>query len=128
MASVILDTSAIIALLNDEPGADLVDAHMSDARISAINFQEVITILLRQGIPMDAALDLLDTLRLDIMPHGHKDATTAAALYPATRIYGSGLGDRSCMALGIALSLPVLTADQAWARLDIAGLEVMLIR
>lgn len=129
MASVIFDTSAILALLNDEPGSDRVAHHIGDGLISAVNFQEVITILLRQAMPMEAALDLLDALHLDIVPHSRTDAMDAAALYPTTRIYGSGLGDRSCLALAKRAGLPAWTADRQWALIaQNVGVEVVLIR
>ena len=128
MASAVFDASALLALLRDEPGAAVVERHIGDGMISAVNVQEVIKELLRRGIPMEVALDLLDALHLDVRPHGRDDAVAAAALYPATRHHGSGLGDRSCMALAIAEGLPALTADQAWARIDAAGLAVRLIR
>lgn len=128
MASVVFDASAILALLRDEPGADIVASHVGDGMISAVNFQEVIKELLRRGIPVTASLDLLDALHLDVRPHGRDDAVAAAAIYPATKAYGSGLGYRSCMALAIAEGLPTITADQAWAKVEVAGLKIQLVR
>jgi ribonuclease VapC len=128
MASIVFDASAILALLRDEPGADVVAQYIGDGLISAVNFQEVIKGLLRREVPIDAALAMLDALHLDVRPHGRDDAVAAAKLYPATKAFGSGLGDRACMALAIAEGLPVLTADQAWARIEIPGLKLMLAR
>ena len=128
MASIVFDASAILALLRDEPGADVVAQHIGDGLISAVNFQEVVKGLLRRKVPIDAALAMLDALHLDVRPHGRDDAVAAANLYPATKAFGSGLGDRTCMALAIAEGLPVLTADQEWARIEIPGLKLMLAR
>lgn len=128
MASIVFDASAILALLRDEPGADVVAQHIGDGLISAVNFQEVVKGLLRREVPIDAALAMLDALHLDVRPHGRDDAVAAANLYPATKAFGSGLGDRTCMALAIAEGLPVLTADQEWARIEIPGLKLMLAR
>jgi PIN domain nuclease of toxin-antitoxin system len=128
MASVVFDSSAILALLRDEPGADAVARHIGDGIISAVNFQEIIKELLRRGVPTEAALDLLDALHLDVRAHGRNEAIAAANLYLATKQYGSGLGDRTCMALAIAESLPAITADQAWSNVEVAGLQVQLIR
>lgn len=128
MASVVFDASAILALLRDELGADVVARHIGDGIISAVNFQEVIKELLRRGIPMEAALELLDALHLDIHPHGSQEAIAAAELYLATKQYGSGLGDRTCMALAIAQGLPTLTADQSWGKVAVAGLTIQIIR
>ena len=128
MASIVFDASAILALLRDEPGADVVAQHIGDGLISAVNFQEVVKGLLRREVPIDAALAMLDALHLDVRPHGRDDAVAAANLYPATKAFGSGLGDRTCMALAIAEGLPVLTADQEWARIEVPGLKLMLAR
>ena len=128
MASIVFDASAILALLRDEPGADVVAQYIGDGLISAVNFQEVIKGLLRREVPNDAALAMLDALHLDVRPHGRDDAVAAANLYSATKAFGSGLGDRTCMALAIAEGLPVLTADREWARIEIPGLKLMLAR
>ena len=74
------------------------------------------------------ALAMLDALHLDVRPHGRDDAIAAATLYSATKEFGSGLGDRTCMALAIAEGLPVLTADQEWAKIKLPGLKLMLAR
>jgi PIN domain nuclease of toxin-antitoxin system len=128
MASIVFDASAILALLRDEQGADVVAQHIGDGLISAVNFQEVIKSLLRREVPIDAALAMLDALHLVVRPHGRDDAIAAAKLYPATKEFGSGLGDRTCMALAIAEGLPVLTADKEWARIEIPGLRLLLAR
>lgn len=128
MASIVFDASAILALLRDEPGANIVARYIGDGLISAVNLQEVIKGLLRREVPIDAALAMLDALHLDVRPHGRDDAVAAARLYPATKEFGSGLGDRTCMALAIAEGLPVLTADREWARIEIPGLKLLLAR
>jgi ribonuclease VapC len=128
MASIVFDASAILALLRDEPGADVVAQYIGDGLISAVNLQEVIKGLLRREVPIDAALAILDALHLDVRPHGRDDAIAAAKLYPATKSFGSGLGDRTCMALAIAEGLPVLTADREWAKIEIPGLTLSLAR
>lgn len=128
MASIVFDASAILTLLRDEPGADVVAQYIGDGLISAVNFQEVIKGLLRREVPIDAALAMMDALHLDVRPHGRDDAIAAAKLYPATKEFGSGLGDRTCMALAIAEDLPVLTADREWAKIEIPGLTLSLAR
>ncbi|TKT75388.1 type II toxin-antitoxin system VapC family toxin [Aquamicrobium sp. LC103] len=126
MAKVVLDASAVIALLRDEPGADIIGKQVDDAAISAVNLHEVVKELLANGIDMPIAREIIAELHLDVQPHTAEDAFEAAQLATATREHGSGLGDRSCMALAIKLGVPALTTDQAW--LDIAGLDVRLVR
>lgn len=128
MASIVFDASAILALLRDEPGANVVAQYIGDGLISAVNLQEVIKGLLRRDVPIDAALAMLDALHLEVRPHGRDDAIAAAKLYPVTKEFGSGLGDRTCMALAIAEGLPVVTADQQRARIDVPGLRLLLAR
>ncbi len=125
MASVVFDASALLALLRNEPGADVVAQYIGDGLISAVNFQEVLKGLLRRSVPMDAALAILDALHLDVRAHGRDDAIGAAELITPTQQFGSGLGDRTCMALAIEERLPALTADREWAKIDVQGLKVL---
>lgn len=128
MASVVFDASALIALLRDEPGAEIVARHIGDGLISAVNLQEVVKALLRRGISIDIAREMIDALHLEVRAHGREDAFAAASLHAVTERFGSGLGDRSCMALAIAEKLPALTADREWVRVEVPGLTVVLAR
>ena len=128
MSDVVLDASAILALLREEPGGDAVAAHVGRAAISAVNLQEVVKELLREGATVEAARPVLDELGLALHPHDEAAAYAAAALYSATKRHGRGLGDRSCMALGLALDLPVLTADREWRHVEVEGLKIELVR
>ncbi len=128
MARAVVDASAVIALLRDEPGAELVASYAGDAIISSVNLQEVVKALLVRGFAIDLACTMIEALHLEVRSHEKADAYGAASLHEATREYGSGLGDRSCMALAIAVSLPVLTTDKAWSKLAIPGLTVLLAR
>lgn len=128
MSDVVLDASAVLALLRDESGANVVAGHIGRAAISAVNLQDVIKELLREGATLEAARPVLDELGLELHPHDEAAAYAAAALYPQTRQHGRGLGDRSCMALGLALGLPVLTADSEWQHVRGEGLAVEIVR
>ena len=128
MSDVVLDASAVLALLREEPGGDMVAAHIGWAAISAVNLQEVIKELLQEGATVEAARPVLDELALVLHPHDEAAAYAAAALYPATRKHGRGLGDCSCMALGLALGLPMLTANREWSKIDVEGLTIEMVR
>lgn len=128
MASVVFDASAVIALLRGEPGSETIGTYAGDALISAVNLQEVVKALLVRGVPINAARQMLDALHLDVRPHTDEDAYAAAALHEATKAHGSGLGDRTCMALAMMESLPAVTTDRAWARLEVEGLKVVVAR
>lgn len=116
MTSVVLDASAVIALLRDEPGAAEVAKIIDRAVISAVNLQEVAKELLVSDVPADIAREMVDELRLTVRPHDDAAAWASAGLVHATQAFGRGLGDRSCIALAIAEGAPAMTADKAWAR------------
>ena len=128
MARAVFDASAVVAVLADEPGAALLAGYAGDALISAVNLQEVVTIMLRRGAADDAARKMIAGLRLEVRAHGAADAYAAADLHAATKVFGAGLGDHSCIALAISENLPALTTDRTWAKLAIAGLKVIVAR
>ncbi len=128
MTSAVLDASAVLALVRDEPGADKVAPHIGRAAISAVNLQEVIKELLLSGLDETTTRELLDELRLDVRAHDVEAAYAAAALHAQTRQYGRGLGDRSCLALALQLGVPALTADREWKKVRVGKLKVEHIR
>lgn len=127
MGRVVLDASAILVLLNDEPGASAVLEALDDAVVSAVNLSEVVAKLLETGMPGDEVEDILGGLGLQVRPFDEAAAWSAGALRPGTKKAGLSLGDRACLALAKELGLPALTADTAWAKTP-AGVEVRLLR
>ena len=125
--SVVLDASAVLALVNSEPGADVVGAVVSKAAMSSVNLSEVVAKLAVGGMPEEAIREVLEELNLEITPFDSEQAYKAGLLRPLTRPIGLSLGDRACIALGISLGCDVLTADRSWAGLDL-GVGVKLIR
>ena len=125
---VVLDASAVLAFVRGEEGADRVLPHIGNAIISTVNLQEVIKEMILAGMNGDEIREVLDSLRLDVRPHDERAAYQAGALVMQTRQYGRGLGDRSCMALGLELDTTVLTADREWKRVEIEGLSLEHIR
>jgi PIN domain nuclease of toxin-antitoxin system len=128
MASVVLDASAVLALVRDEPGANKVAPYIGRAAISAVNLQEIIKELLLSGLDEPTSRELLDELRLDVRAHDTQAAYAAAALHAQTRQYGRGLGDRSCLALAVQLGVPALTADREWKKVKVKNLKLEHIR
>ncbi|MES3046749.1 type II toxin-antitoxin system VapC family toxin [Sphingomonas faeni] len=128
MTSVVMDASAVLALVRDEPGADKVTPHVGRAAISAVNLQEVIKELLLGGLDAATIREILDELRLDVRPHDVEAAYAAAELHTQTKEFGRGLGDRSCLALAILLGVPALTADREWRKVKAKGLKMEHIR
>ncbi|GGE02479.1 hypothetical protein GCM10011390_21680 [Aureimonas endophytica] len=127
-ARIVFDTSALIALLRNEPGADKVASWVGQAAMSAVNLQELVKGLLKRGLHLSVIEEIVDDLRLEVHDHDRDAAFAAATLVEATTQYGSGLGDRSCMALAIKLGIPVLTTDKAWGKVVVEGLKVEVVR
>jgi PIN domain nuclease of toxin-antitoxin system len=123
----ILDASAVLALIYNEPGADRVADALLTASISAVNVAEAGAILRRTGHTLDEIHSQLGALELTIIDFDAEQAFTAVALYPATAPAGLSLGDRACLALASTMQLPVMTTDRVWANLDI-GVEIIVIR
>jgi PIN domain nuclease of toxin-antitoxin system len=123
---IVLDASALLALLGEEPGAEMVASHLNHACMSAVNYCEVLTILNEKGMPDNLAKEMLADL-IEVIPFNEHLATVTANLRKPTKAYDLSLGDRACIALGIHLATTVLTADKAWAKLSIQT-EIKLIR
>ena len=126
-AGVVLDASALLALLNSEPGSETVEESLSAAAVSAVNLSEVVSKLSERGMPVAVIHSALDGLGLDVHPFDTASAYSAGTLRPATRGLGLSLGDRACLALGLALSASVLTTDRNWKKLKI-GAKIRVIR
>jgi PIN domain nuclease of toxin-antitoxin system len=123
----LLDASAILALLQAEPGADSVAAELAVSAVSSVNLAEVVGKLVDHGQTVDRIIHMLDALALRILPLEEDVAVRAGELRAATRHIGLSLGDRACLATAETLGLRVMTTDRAWARLDL-GVEVIVIR
>lgn len=127
--SAVLDSSAVLALLFNEPGSEAVAASLRGAALSAANASEVLAVLVREGATIEQADASLGALGLAIIAADLGFAALAAALYPPTRRAGLSLGDRFCLALARQLGRPVLTADRNWSRVaEDVGVELRLIR
>lgn len=121
------DSSAILALLFDEKGQDVVRAAIGDGCISAVNACEVIGRLVRDGKDASEVLRILHALPVEIVPFEASDAALAGSLLPLTRPLGLSLGDRACLALAITRRIGVMTADHPWLDLDLS-IEIVCIR
>ncbi|HEX4607147.1 MAG TPA: type II toxin-antitoxin system VapC family toxin [Urbifossiella sp.] len=127
MTRVILDASAVLALLLGEPGADAVLSHGPGALLSAVNYAEVVARTASLCGSLDEAKRRIDRQELEIVPLDRDQAVIAASLAAAGRPLGLALADRCCLALAMTRGLPVLTADRVWRRLDV-GISIEIIR
>lgn len=124
----VLDASALLALIHEEPGADLVAEAMTGSAIGTPNLAEVIGKLVDAKIDASDIRQLVAAAGVAIEPLTADDAELAGALRAIPGGKRLSLGDRCCLALAIRSSpAVVMTADRAWARLDLP-IEVRLIR
>jgi ribonuclease VapC len=126
---VVLDTSAFLALAHREAGHRLVAERILDSFgvMSAVNVTEVLSKQADVGIPATEAIALFHLTGVRIVSFGLDEAMFTASLRQATRPLGLSLGDRACLALGLRLNCPILTADRVWSELEI-GVEIVQIR
>lgn len=123
----VVDASAVLAYLLDEPGGTALTTDDGPFYLSAVNLAEILTRAIDRGLAIDEVMLVLKRLPIEHVHFAREGATRAAMLRAVTRSYGLSLGDRACLALAEKLALPVLTADSAWAELEV-GLDIHLIR
>ncbi|MBP2514332.1 type II toxin-antitoxin system VapC family toxin [Sphingomonas sp. PvP018] len=123
----VIDASVVLAHLRGEPGGDIVVRDDGPFCLSSVNLAEIMTKVIDLNLSADDVTSVLKTLPIDSFAYGTEDAVRTATLRTATRPLGLSRGDRACLALATRLAVPVLTADTAWAGLDL-DIEVRLIR
>jgi PIN domain nuclease of toxin-antitoxin system len=128
MSKAVLDASALLAVLFQERGSEkMTDEIMDQAVISTVNLAEVQSKLVKMGHPPENAWSDALLLETEPEPFTAKQAKVAGSLIAATEKFGLSLGDRSCLALAIALKAPVYTTEQVWKNLKV-GVPIHVIR
>lgn len=123
----VLDASALLAFLNDEPGGEVVEGVIDVAALSTVNWAEVVQKALDRAIDVEDLQPDLEALGLTIVPFTAAQAEQTARLRAVTRSAGLSLGDRACLALASELGLPALTTDRIWSELPLS-VEVRVVR
>lgn len=123
----VLDASAVLALINEEPGGVTVRERLDDALMSTVNLIEVVTKLIDNGMPPEVARLTLELLELETAALDAELAYGAAALREGTRARGLSLADRVCLALAAREGATAITADRAWAE-TLVPCKVEIIR
>lgn len=127
MTEFVLDSSAVLAVLQGEAGAKIAEASFDQSVISAANYAEVIAKLIQNGASPDDAEVRVGEITLEVASIDEFRAISAGQFHARTQGYGVSLGDRFCLALAEELAVPVLTGDRRWKELELA-VEVILIR
>ncbi len=123
----VLDSSALLALLLVEPGGQRVSGVLDGAHLSTVNLAEVHTVLIKRGEEPIKAWARIVALQCEIWKFTAEQAQTAAELIQATRPFGLSLGDRACLALAMERKAKVYTTDRNWKNLSL-GIEIEVIR
>jgi ribonuclease VapC len=111
--TVVLDASALLAFLQGEEGADVVEAHLTEhARCGAANWAEVAQKVRAAGRDWSLSRALLTSYGVTVENVIESDGEWAAARW--RRGEGLSLGDRFCLALAHRLGTQAVTADAAW--------------
>ena len=125
--STVIDASALLAYLQDEPGGSRVSDCLDGALLSSVNLSEVIQKAAQFGAHTDGMAADLAELGAHLEPFTAHQAEIATALWPTTRKLGLSLADRACLALAIDREADVLTSDKSWGNLELE-LAIEVIR
>ena len=125
--TVVLDSSAILAVLLYEAGNQIVAPLLAGGYVSTLNLSEVHARMLRRGTSPDIIWKRILSLNCVACPFTPDYARVAAELISATRPFGLSLGDRACLALAMERKAKVYTTDKAWQSLSL-GIEIEVIR
>jgi PIN domain nuclease of toxin-antitoxin system len=128
MNKVVLDASALLAILNREPGADKLTPELLNTAVSStVNLAEVHAKLVARGIDPDDAWEATMAPIRDSVDFTAEHARLAGTLITQTRSLGLSLGGRACLALALNLKAPVYTTDESWKSLKL-GIRIQVIR
>lgn len=117
--AVVLDATAILAVLFNEPGSEKILPLLQNAAVSAVNLAEVYAQLLRRGVKADLAWKNLQHLGLEVCPFDEVHARLASELAEQAQNSNLAFGDRACLALAIQRRATVHTTSAGWKKLDV---------
>ena len=126
MSRPVLDASALMVIVNAEPGADVVRPTLSSAVVSAVNASEAVA-KLSDRMPFEDARQAIEGLNVEIPPFDRGLAITAAGLRTKTRPFGLSFADRACLATAAAIDGEAFTTDKVWAEIPVE-VRVRVIR
>jgi ribonuclease VapC len=118
-APAVLDASAVLALLQEEQGADEVERFMDGSLMSCVNLSEVLQKAEQHGVDTEGLEVDLETLGVEFRDFDVSSARPTALTW--TPGSGLSLGDRACLALAGQVGGTAVTTDARWAG---AGLDV----
>ena len=127
MTDYVLDASAVLAVIQEEPGAERIEGHLDTGCISAVNLAEIVGKLQDRGLGDSEIDELIALLDLDTRILDKEGAVFMGKLRQSTKVAGLSLGDRACLALAHSLGATAITMDRAWKDLEI-GVAIEVAR
>jgi ribonuclease VapC len=127
----VMDASALLALMQGEPGSDVVDELIQDQECvaSSVNIAEVGTKLIDKGLAPAQLARTLKELNVQPIDFDLEQATLCASLRLSTKHVGLSIGDRACLALAQLVKGTAVTGDSAWSDVaEAVDVKVLMIR
>ena len=127
MNKVILDSSALLALIKNEEGSSVVEELLGSIVMSSVNVSEAASILLDSAMRVEQVIKAIEPFVDSIVAFDFEYSILCADLKKSTKNLGLSIGDRACISLGIKLGLAIYTADRIWAELKLENADISLI-
>ena len=115
----VLDASALLCVLFDEPGAEYVAERLNGALVSATNYTEVVSKLVDRGAPAEEIVVIMADLDIEVVAVDRHQAELAGLMWHTTRDAGLSIGDRACLALALTRKAIAVTTDRAWQKIEL---------
>lgn len=123
----IIDASALLIVIYNENSKFDCKQYFADSVIHLVNVSEVLTVLMRDGMPINIARQIVHATVPELVASNLEEASLAAEIRVKNKEYGISTGDSFCLASAKLNDFVVITADQVWTKLDL-GLEIICVR
>lgn len=129
----LLDASAVLALIGDEPGGDQVRSVLALSAITAVNLAEVVKKLRERGVPSGDVATIVSDIQLPLEPGpaNLQQTLQVGELAAAGRAVGLSMGDAICLAVAGWSSRIAVTTERRWKELPaetLARARILTIR
>ncbi|MDF2966055.1 MAG: hypothetical protein K0Q51_1443 [Rickettsiaceae bacterium] len=119
MNKVIYDSSALLAIINQETGYEEIEKLLPYSSMSMVNVTEVVSVLAREGVPEDEIKSIIEEIIPEIIPYDYDISFLAGTLIQDTQKFGLSLADRACIATALNLGREIYTTDKAWEKVTL---------
>jgi ribonuclease VapC len=127
MIRAVLDASAVLTFLQEEPGFKEVERLLDNSCVNAVNIAEVASKLAERGSSAETVREIIDSLGVEVVACDRSFAYRIGDLRNSTKAFGLSLGDRACLATAIHYNVQAVTADRQWKSLKL-GVRIHVIR